>query len=147
VAAGRTSGGGSYGSRTFEMGPEWRRYQVTIIPNGTGQATLQFFLAGEVGDVWFDDVHFQQGASSLWRRDFQNGIVLVNPASQTMTAPLEREYRRISGTSDPAVNDGALITQISVPPSDARFLIGDDQIPPAPISDLRPLPAGAPGIP
>lgn len=147
VAAGRTSGGGSYGSRLFELTTEWKRYQVTIVANGTGNAVLQFFLAAEVGDVWFDDVHFQQGTSSLWRRDFQNGIVLVNPSTQTMTAPLEREFRRITGTSDPTVNDGALITQISVPPSDARFLIGDDSIPPAPISDLRPLPEGAPGIP
>ena len=45
-------------------------------------------VGGEAGDVWIDDAHFQQGATSLWRRDFQNGIVLVNPASQTLSAPL-----------------------------------------------------------
>jgi hypothetical protein len=110
-------------------------------------AQLQFHLGGQAGDVWVDDVHFQQGVTSLWRRDFQNGIVLVNPAFTPMTAPLGQSFRRISGVSDPATNDGAIVTQITVPPSDARFLIGDDQIAPAAINDLRPLPPGAPGIP
>jgi len=147
AVAGRTSGGGSYGSRSFDLTTAWKQYQVGVVATGTGTAELQFFLAGELGDVWVDDVHFQQGVTSLWRRDFQNGIVLVNPATTSMTVPLEREYKRIQGVTAPLVNDGALITQITVPPSDARFLIGDDQIPPAAINDLRPLPPGAPGIP
>lgn len=147
VAAGRTTGGGSYGSRMFELTTSWKRYQVVVVATGTGPAELQLFVGGEVGDVWVDDVHFQQGVTSLWRRDFQNGIVLVNPAATPMTVPLEREFKRIQGVTDPTVNDGALITQITVPPSDARFLIGDDQISPAAVNDVRPLPPGAPGIP
>jgi hypothetical protein len=147
VAAGRVSGGGDYGSQPFDLTPEWKRYQVVIVATGSGSAQLQFHLGGQAGDVWVDDVHFQQGVTSLWRRDFQNGIVLVNPAFTPMTAPLGQSFRRISGVSDPATNDGAIVTQITVPPSDARFLIGDDQIAPAAINDLRPLPPGAPGIP
>ena len=144
AVAGRTSGGGSYGSRKFDLTTEWRRYQMIIVAQGSGTAELQFHLAGEVGDVWLDDVHFQQGVTNLWRRDFQNGIVLVNPDIAPMTVPLERSYRRIQGVTDPITNDGAIVTQITVPPSDARFLIGDDQIPPAAVNDLRPLPPGAP---
>jgi hypothetical protein len=144
VVAGRTSGGGSYGSRKFDLTTGWKRYQMVILANGTGTADLQFHLAGELGDVWLDDVHFQQGVTNLWRRDFQNGIVLVNPDAASMTVPLERPYRRIQGVTDPITNDGAIVTQITVPPSDARFLIGDDQIPPAAVNDLRPLPPGAP---
>ncbi len=147
VTAGRLSGGGSYGSRRFDLSTAWQRYQMIIIPTESGTATLQLFVGGEAGDVWVDDVHFQQGVTNLWRRDFQNGIVLVNPAATAMTVPLEREYRRIQGVTDPLVNDGAIVTQITVPPSDARFLIGSDQIGPAAVNDLRPLPPGAPGIP
>lgn len=147
VNAGRTSGGGTYGSRRFDLTTEWKRYQMVILASGTGPAWLQFHLAGEAGDVWLDDAHFQQGVTNLWRRDFQNGIVLVNPDVTPMTAPLERAYRRIQGVTDPVTNDGAIVTQITVPPSDARFLIGDDQIPPAAVNDIRPLPPGAPGIP
>ena len=55
--------------------------------------------------MWLDDIHLQNDVTNLYRRDFQNGIVLVNPAAQVMTAPLEREYRKILGTRDPVIND------------------------------------------
>ena len=101
---------------------------------------LQFYVGLLQGDLWLDDVHLQAGASSIFRRDFQNGTVLVNPATSTMTVPLGRPFRRILGFRDTAVNDGATVTQVSVPPSDALFLIGTDVTPPAPISDLHPEP-------
>jgi hypothetical protein len=123
---------------------DWRRYQVTLVPPAGGTAGLQFFLAEATGDVWFDDVHFQAGVSNLYRRDFQNGIVLVNPAGTAMTAPLERDFRRILGTRDLATNNGATVTQVTVGASDALFLIGDDRTPPAAVQDLQPGPAWTP---
>jgi len=123
---------------------DWRRYQVTLIPNTAGTAELQFFLAEATGDVWLDDVHFQAGVTNLYRRDFQNGIVLVNPSGGVMSAPLERDFRKILGTRDPATNDGSIVTQVTVNPSDALFLIGDDRIPPAAVMDLQPGPAWTP---
>ena len=86
-----------------------------------------FCLAADDGDVWLDDVHFQAGATNVYRRDFQNGIVLVNPAAQALTVPLEPTFRRILGTADPVVNDGSMVTEVTVPPSDALFLIGGDR--------------------
>ena len=123
---------------------EWTRYQVALRPFPSGTATPQFFLAESAGDVWLDDVHFQEGSSTLYRRDFQNGIVLVNPASTSMTAPLERTYRKILGVRDPAINDGSSTNQVTVGPSDALFLIGDDTIPPSGVTDLQPGPAWTP---
>ncbi len=123
---------------------EWRRYQVTLIPQIASTAGLQFFLAEATGDVWLDDVHFQAGVTNLYRRDFQNGIVLVNPSGEVMTAPLDRDYRKLLGTRDPATNDGSIVTQVTVNPSDALFLIGDDRIPPAAVMDLQPGPAWTP---
>jgi len=122
---------------------EWRRYQVTLVPQAAGSAALQFFLAEAAGDVWIDDVHFQPGVSNVYRRDFQNGIVLVNPSTEIMTVALERDYRKILGTRDP-VNDGSTVTQVTVSPSDALFLIGDDRIPPGAVLDLQPGPAWTP---
>ena len=138
VAAGPTA------SRTIMLTTEWRRYQVTLILYAPNTAGLQFFLAEAAGDVWLDDVHFQPGVTNLYRRDFQNGIVLVNPASSPMTAPLGRDYRKILGNRDLATNDGSTVTQVTVAPSDALFLIGDDRIPPAAIQDLQPGPAWTP---
>jgi hypothetical protein len=104
---------------------------------------LHLSLAADDGDVWLDDVHLQAGATNLYRRDFQNGIVLVNPAAQALTVPLERSFLKILGTADPVVNDGSTVTEVTVPPSDARFLLvplGGDSVPPATIRDLHTIP-------
>jgi hypothetical protein len=117
------------------------------MPNGTGDASLRFDVGGEAGDVWIDDAHFQRGVTSIWRRDFQNGIVLVNPAANALTVPLGSTFQRIMGIADPSMNDGTSVTQVAVGASDALFLIGSDFIAPADVADLVPLPPGAPGIP
>lgn len=120
----------------------WRQYQVAMVPQRTGQAKLQFYLGLEAGDVWLDDLHLQQGATTLYRRDFDNGTVLVNPGPADLTVPLGDGYRSILGTVAPSVNNGALATTLTVPSRDARFLIATvtDTIPPGPIldADVRP---------
>ena len=137
VVAAPTSG--SLATRVLTIGTTWRQYQIAIYPFATGNVRLMFYLAAAAGDVWLDDCHLQAGATSIYRRDFQNGAVLVNPSTNSLTLPLERAFRRIRGTVDPMVNDGAVVTQVTVPPADARFLIGDDVTPPGTIIDLRPV--------
>ena len=58
----------------------------------------------------------------------------------TMTVPLGRTFRRILGMRDRLTNDGAVITQETVPAGDARFLIGSDTTAPAGVTDLHPTP-------
>lgn len=139
------SGGGSLANRRVTIGTEWRQYQVVLQPAQSGLSSLQFYLGDVAGDVWLDDVHFQQGATNLYRRDFANGIVLVNPSDQSLQVPLGESFRRILGTVDPATNDGAVVTQVTVPASDARFLLRTsiappDTIPPARVLDARTSP-------
>ena len=109
--------------RLLTVDTNWKQYQVILTPTTSIAATLAFFLGTQAGDVWFDDVHFQAGATSVWRRDFQNGIVLVNPTELSLTVPLETSFRRIVGTRAPLVNNGALSAANVVPPHDALFLI------------------------
>lgn len=126
------------GGRAYvTLGTEWRRYQVAIVPNGNGNAKLQFYLGLDAGEVWLDDVHFQRGTSTLYRRDFENGSVLVNPGSTDQSVPLEAGFRRILGLRDTAVNNGADVTTLVVPRRDARFLIAiaPDTTPPSTIQD------------
>ncbi len=146
VAAGRVTGGGEFASRGLDLTTEWQRYQVVLTPAATGPGTLQFHLAGATGTVWLDDVHFQTGVNSIYRRDFTNGIVLVNPGASAQTVVLERPFRRILGSVDPSVNDGLESATIQVPAMDARFLIGSDFTPPADVRDLHVVPP-APGTP
>ena len=114
-----------------------RQFQVALVPGRTGLAKLQFYLGLEAGDVWLDDLHLQSGTTTIYRRDFDNGSVLVNPGTADLSVPLGVGYRRILGTVAPAVNDGSIATTITVPARDARFVIAaaTDTIPPAAIQD------------
>lgn len=138
VAAKTTSG--DFTHQSIAIGTTWKQYQIAFVPNASGPAKLAFYLGGEVGDVWLDDCHFQMGATTIYRRDFQNGTVLVNPSDGALTVPLERAFRKITGTADPITNDGSTVTQVTVNASDALFLIGSDQIPPAAVKDLHRAP-------
>lgn len=129
--------GTSYASATVQLGTAWRQYQVVLTPRITCTAELRFWLGVADGDVWLDDVHLQRGVSGVYRRDFANGTVLVNPSSGPLTVPLGAVFRRILGATDPANNDGSSVTEVTVPASDAVFLIGADTVPPAATRDLR----------
>jgi len=129
--------GTSYASRAVDIGTEWRQYQVVLAPTVSCTAQLHFGLGLETGDIWLDDVHLRQGVSGVYRRDFVNGAVLVNPSSAALTVPLGTTFRRILGTVDPATNDGSSVTEVTVPASDALFLIGTDSVAPAAPQDLR----------
>ncbi len=129
--------GGPYAYQAVILGTTWKQYQLQLVAPAAGNAQLQLFLALDSGDVWLDDVHFQVGVTNLYRRDFQNGAVLVNPSLYTLTAPLGRQYRKILGTADPVTNDGSVISQVTIAASDALFLLNADMIPPAAVQDLR----------
>lgn len=58
-----------------------------------------------------------------WRRDFQNGIVLVNPFSVSKTIELNGTYRKILGVHDPKFNDGSTITKVTLPPQSGIILL------------------------
>jgi len=135
----RVVGINSGADANIQVDTNWRQYQVVLTPTLSASGALAFFLGTQTGDVWFDDVHFQAGATSVWRRDFQNGIVLVNGTEVSLTVPLETSYRRILGTRAPAVNNGTLSATDVIPPHDALFLIRAslDRTRPAAVVNLR----------
>src|SRR5258706_3802976 len=76
------------------------------------------------GVPWFDEYDFKLGGAlsgppaaawsqGVWRRDFQNGVVLVNPTIVDRTVRVEPGLRRLAGSQDPAVNDGAVGPPVS----------------------------------
>ncbi|HTK05149.1 MAG TPA: putative glycoside hydrolase [Candidatus Eisenbacteria bacterium] len=60
---------------------------------------------------------------SVWRRDFANGAVLVNSSTQTKTVTLGGELEKVRGTQDPAVNDGSVVTAVTIQPNDGVVLL------------------------
>jgi hypothetical protein len=131
--------GNSGGSAYVAVDDTWRQYQVVMQPTSSMPVSLAFFLGTDTGDVWFDDVHFQPGATSVWRRDFQNGIVLVNPTEIPLDVPLGTPFRHLLGVHDTATNDGSVASTARVAPYDALFLLRAqlDSMRPAALQDLR----------
>jgi hypothetical protein len=128
---------------TIAIDATWKQYRVTwTTGQGFGPAMLELRVGGSAANVWFDDVHFQRDASSIYRRDFQNGIVLVNPAEIPLTVPLEAPFKRIFGKVDAATNSGAWTTSAVVNPNDALFLIRQSASP----VGVAPQPGGDGGL-
>jgi hypothetical protein len=96
--------------------------------------TAVFHLGGGGGKVAFDNVRITQGGAGPWRRDFENGFVLVNPINRPYTfepdelsGPLSRTgIKRILGTQAPQVNSGQPVTDsLTLAPFDAIILLTD----------------------
>lgn len=62
-------------------------------------------------------------APGVFRRDFDNGIVLVNAGDAPQTITLERNYRRLRGTQDPNTNNGEETTAVTLAPKDGIVLL------------------------
>lgn len=62
-------------------------------------------------------------ADGVWRRDFDKGVVIVNATDQTQTVSLGDGYETISGTQDPTINDGQIVSSIKLAPRDGRLLL------------------------
>jgi hypothetical protein len=83
---------------------------------------------------WFDEYDHKLGkavsapptapwSQGVWRRDFEHGIVLVNPTSRTRTVMVEPGLRRFTGRQDPKVNDGSADSQVRLRPKDGLVLV------------------------
>jgi len=90
---------------------------------------------GYTGVVWFDEYGANLGAaqgaspptaawqSGVWRRDYDNGIVLVNPKGNgPQTVDLGGTFRKLSGTQDPATNNGLAVTSVTLLDRDGIIL-------------------------
>ncbi len=88
--------------------------------------------------LWYDEFNFnlgyplttaqgatQSGAWSqgVWRRDFDHGIVLVNPKGNgSKTVQLGGTFKKLHGTQAPTLNDGSTVTSVALGDRDAIIL-------------------------
>lgn len=92
---------------------------------------------------WYDEYDIELGkpiaaAASLnnksqfeedvWRREYENGIALVNPTSQPRDVDLGGEYEKIKGAQNSAVNDGAIVNQINLKAQDGLVMLRTFQV-------------------
>jgi hypothetical protein len=62
-------------------------------------------------------------ASGIWMRRYTNGLVLVNPSASTLSINVGTGYKRLLGTQDPVVNNGAVESMVTVPPKGGLLMI------------------------
>ena len=61
--------------------------------------------------------------SGIWRRDYANGIVLVNSTNDSKIINLNGTFEKIRGSQDLLVNNGQLIEQVTLPGQDGLILL------------------------
>jgi hypothetical protein len=88
-----------------------------------------------------DNIKLIKGLGGVFRRDFENGVVLVNPTSEAqmvsyadISGPLSRSgLNRIDGSQVPGWNNGAAVAEgIEIPPLDGIILLADNIVAPLP---------------
>ncbi|MEM7737927.1 MAG: putative glycoside hydrolase, partial [Deinococcota bacterium] len=99
------------------------------------------FLHGGWGYyTWFDEYDVDLGAAVddfgvplpdnlvIWRREFEHGIALLNSSDDPVTVQLGDTFRALTGTQDPQVNNGELVTEMTLDGVDGRILLRTDEV-------------------
>ena len=83
---------------------------------------------------WFDEYEVPLGApvdawptaawqNGVWKREYANALVLVNPADSPKTITIPPGWRRFRGHQDPVVNSGQVAASITLPAQDGLVLV------------------------
>lgn len=109
------------------------RYAYTSCLLDDGYFSFTDASRGYSSVAWFDEYEYKLGNAlsappnaawdkGVWRRDFQNGVVLVNPTTETRTVNVEPGFRRLAGRQDAVVNNGSAAGQLTLRPKDGIVL-------------------------
>jgi hypothetical protein len=119
-----------YGLTSALLGDGYFSYEINT--NGHGSLGLMWFdeydnagkRRGYLGQP-VKDAHtiMQSGDGSIWRRDYEKGIVICNPTNVTVIVDLGDQYYLIEGNQAPEINSGELVNTISILARDGRILL------------------------
>ncbi len=83
--------------------------------------------AGYLGNAASTTQGAEQSAAwsqGVWRRDFQNGIAMVNPNTNgTQTVALGGTFYHLNGGQAPNINNGAAVTSVTIAAGDGVILL------------------------
>jgi hypothetical protein len=69
------------------------------------------------------DNEYETYTEDLWRRSFSNGLTLVNSTKEAKTVSLGGEFEKIHGTQDVRINDGSIVSELTVGAEDGVVLL------------------------
>lgn len=112
------------------------RFGLTSTLLGEGFYSFDYDVTNHGQIWWYDEYDVNLGTAEsaaynllaagdpslkagLWRRDFQQGAVIVNSTNKKQTYLLDNEeLEKIKGTQDPATNSGLRVNYVQLNPSD-----------------------------
>jgi hypothetical protein len=120
-----------FGFTTALLGDGYFSYEIGT--NGHGSLGIMWFdeydnsgqISGYLGYPTSDAfiVHDYGTDGKIFRRNFNNGIVVCNPSEREAIINLEHSYKLIEGTQAPHINTGEWITSILIASKDDRILL------------------------
>lgn len=116
------------------------RFSLTSALLGDGYYSYEMNTNGHgyLGLMWFDEYDngglekgylgypvgpYQKNNQGVYYREFENGLVLVNPQEYTIETQLKQPYQKIKGTQVPQINDGKIVETIELDPFDGIILL------------------------
>jgi putative glycosyl hydrolase-like family 15 (GHL15) protein len=111
------------------------RYGFTSCLMNNGYYSFTNNSIGYYGVVWFDEYNAKLGSAvtstpttawqnGVWRRDFTNGIALVNPKGNgPRTVSLGGTFIKLKGSQAPTVNTGQAVTSVTLQDRDGIILM------------------------
>ncbi len=119
----------------------WTKFVYTITAESSGTFRPIIELGREDTQFWIDEVYVFEGDPNVFRRDFENGIVVVNATPKYRTVGLGGTFQRIKGTGQDPVNNGQSLNAVTLPPFDAAILVRPEQADP-----VEPPPVTSPPV-
>jgi len=107
----------------FYFTTEWLKYVACFTADASGEFSPTFLIGQENSDIWLDAVYVFEGNADIFRRDFDNGIVIANATPDTVHIDLGGRFQRIKGTGQDPINDGSIIRKVRLAPYDAAILV------------------------
>ncbi|MBU0671320.1 putative glycoside hydrolase family 15 protein, partial [Patescibacteria group bacterium] len=68
--------------------------------------------------------HPKKIQKGLWRRNFENGVVILNSTKKKRKVNFKTGFEKITGTQDPDVNNGKYVGSVTVNKHDGVILLG-----------------------
>ncbi len=89
-------------SQPVPAGPTWQRLTLSFdAPEAVTAARLRFLVGDRSGAVWLDGLSLSERLANLYRREFANGLVLLNGTRQARAVTVGQGYRRLVGSQAP----------------------------------------------
>lgn len=110
------------------------RYAYTSCLLDDGYFSFTDKRTGYSSVPWFDEYDFVLGKAvsppplaawknGIWRRDFEHGVVLVNPGNRRVQIDIEAGFRHFAGAQDPAINSGKSVQKLIFSGKDGLILV------------------------